>query len=92
MRIGIRGFSLAIAGLALIAFHCGEAAAQSQSGPQMQVVPLSSEELYDGWSASELIGQDVVSRAGASLGNHAERLSSAMIISNQTPERGGASA
>jgi sporulation protein YlmC with PRC-barrel domain len=35
---------------------------------QAQVVPLSPEELYRGWLASEILGQEAVSRSGTSLG------------------------
>jgi sporulation protein YlmC with PRC-barrel domain len=69
MRKTIRQSCLAAASLATVALCSVQVQATEQRSPSLiRAVPLSTDELYRGWLASEVLSNKVVSKAGVGLG------------------------
>jgi sporulation protein YlmC with PRC-barrel domain len=82
MWTGIRGSCFAVAILAIAALALAQVQAVEQRSPsQIPAVPLSPDELYRGWLASEVLGKQVTSKPGADLGRVRN-----VLIGNETAD------
>jgi sporulation protein YlmC with PRC-barrel domain len=69
MLTTIRHSCFAAGSLAIISLCSVQVQAIEQRSPSLiRVVPLSADELYQGWLASEVLGKELVSKGGARLG------------------------